>query len=141
MKYPVLITVAGLVAAGGFIGNATADPPVEYVKGPTEYVQAPIPEPNTVTVYEVPESCLDALDQANIIWQEAGKIDTKSSEILDIISKVRILLFKQDVNGLATVEDHVRNLQAKTVGNVQKLSEASFAYQQDYGKCKQQLNE
>lgn len=139
MKYPVLLTAVGLVAVGALMGNATADPPIKYVEGPTHYVQAPIPQPNEVTVYEFPQPCLDALDEADTIWRAAGAIDTKSSSLLDIISKTRMSIFDQDLSELATLEDRTRDLQARTVGNVETLSEALFNYQQDLQDCNEQL--
>jgi hypothetical protein len=122
---------------GSCMGGMTASPDVEFVeiRQPAETVTVE-PEPLPAEVVH-PQSCKDAMRYAERMADEAEQMFALGDRQLDIVSQARLQL--ADSASLAKVEEAQRDLRSDLIGNLSKLSEATYSYEQAAAECKKEV--
>lgn len=129
----VLLVLAVIFSIGVAVGNSTdPDPDVEYrVIHDTETIT----ETETVEVAgDPPPECMAAANLSKSTLNASQKIDTATSEILEILSQARVIAVTGDVNEANNLENQIRAIQRRTLAasetigiNKKKIEEAATA--------------
>lgn len=131
--------IAVTFGMGGCLGAKTSSPDVEFVKIREPAVVKTVTVIPETDVQEVlPESCVFALRYAARASSAATKIYASSDRQLDLISQARQRLADQDALSLQPVDEAQRALQAQTIGNVKKIEDALYLYNDASKECEEE---
>lgn len=135
--------VIGLIILGFVLGSCMTAMHVSGQSTKTEFVRIPgktkviYEEKEGPTKYVFPDSCLRAVELADVIVRNSEDMYDYGTEQLNIISDAR--MFLADNRDLAVIENRQRDLQGKMVGNLADAEEAFNEYQTAEPKCKEEM--
>lgn len=115
-----LIITAIIFAVGAWFGQVVEpDPPPKVV---TETETETVTETETETVYVTPDACVEAARLATRVSRASGKIDIAGSEMLRIMSELRIAVVMEDSNAANDLETELRRIQTRYIGAIETLA-------------------
>ena len=135
-----LIIGLGVVFVVGLIfGRNTAEPDVKY-----KIVDRPVVKTKVVTKTErvqadIPEACFRALDRVEMLRESVAGIDRASSDMLDILSTVRLVAAGGDYNLANDTETLIRQIRGEITDAVSEQIEGGAAFDLDMATCRKEL--
>lgn len=134
MTPKVKTALGGAVFALGLLFGLWVDTPE------TEYKVIHDTDTDTVTkTIEIPglasPECKEVVRLARQYAKAAGQFDTTTSDMLDIISDLRIALAAQNYNNATALENRLRKLSGKTTGAAEILGENSETFDEAAAAC------
>jgi hypothetical protein len=126
-----VIGVLVIFAFGVLMGNKTSTPEVDIVKIPGK--TKTVTKVETVTETVLPESCLNAINEAKLLWEHGSDLYGNGQKQLDIMSKVRLYVGQdKSLNPLYVQQ---KNLHGEEVEDLQAMSQAQYKFEKAYKEC------
>ena len=115
-------TLVAALVVGIYLGNITASPTE------TKYKVLHDTETKTITkTVEVPgpapKECADLVEYARTVLKAAEQFDLTNSDVLDIMSELRVAVAMGNSNAANDLETRLRKVDAKTIEAIETLGE------------------
>lgn len=92
-------------------------------------------EPEQIETKVVPQSCLDAMQDAERLWRAAARFESISTSQLDIISNARMATADGDIAELNRLDEQQRKLAAKETSSSATIGEVVPMFDQARREC------